>query len=52
MLDKIEINEEQLLSFNEINRIRILRAIVEGKIKYIGNYQKCRIKEVQKHANR
>lgn len=31
----LEINKKQLLSFNYINRIRILKGIAEGKIKYI-----------------
>lgn len=30
----LEINKEQLLSFDEVNRIRILKMIVQGKLKY------------------
>lgn len=33
----IEINVEQLLSFNKVNRARILQQIVLGNIKYIEN---------------
>lgn len=32
----LEINKEQLLSFDYINRIRILKGIAEGTIKYKG----------------
>lgn len=32
----LEINKEQLLSFDEINRIRILKYITLGLIKYKG----------------
>ena len=31
----LEVTEEQLLSFDEINRVRILKYIVLGLIKYI-----------------
>ena len=31
----LEINEKQFLSFNEVNRIRILKYIAMGLIKYI-----------------
>lgn len=30
----LEINKEQLLSFDNVNRIRILKMIVQGKLKY------------------
>ena len=33
----IEINKEQLLSFDETNKARILRYIAMGLIKYIQN---------------
>ena len=36
----LEINKKQLLSFNEINRARILRYIVLGLIKYKGEWNK------------
>lgn len=32
----IEINEEQLLSFKEVDRIKILKQIILGNIKYTG----------------
>ena len=32
----IEINEEQLLKLNEVERCKILKLIILGKIKYIG----------------
>ncbi len=32
----LEINEEQLLSFDNENRIKILKMIVLGLVKYIG----------------
>lgn len=32
----LEINKKQLLSFNEINRVRILKYIALGIIKYKG----------------
>ena len=32
----IQINEEQLLSFKEVDRIKILKQIILGNIKYIG----------------
>lgn len=32
----IEINEEQLLSFKETDRIEILKQIILGNIKYTG----------------
>lgn len=32
----VEINKEQLLSFDEINRLRILKYIALGLIKYKG----------------
>ena len=31
-----EINEEQLLSFKEVDRIEILKQIILGNIKYTG----------------
>lgn len=31
-----EINEEQLLKLNEVERCEILKLIILGKIKYIG----------------
>lgn len=30
----LEVNKEQLLSFNEVNRARILKMIAQGLIKY------------------
>ena len=33
----LEINKEQLLSFNEVNRVRILKMIAIGLIKYTGD---------------
>ena len=33
----LEINKKQLLSFDEINRTRILKYIALGLIKYIGD---------------
>ena len=32
----LEINEKQLLSFNDVNKIRILKYIVLGLIKFKG----------------
>lgn len=32
----LEINKKQLLSFDNLNRARILKMIVLGKIKFIG----------------
>lgn len=32
----IQINEEQLLSFKEVDRIKLLKQIILGNIKYIG----------------
>lgn len=34
----LEINKEQLLSFNEKERVKILRYIALGIIKYIGEW--------------
>lgn len=33
----LEINEKQLLSFDNVNRARILKMIVLGLVKYIGD---------------
>ena len=33
----LEINEKQLLSFDNVNRARILKMIVLGHVKYIGD---------------
>lgn len=32
----LEINKNQLLSFNNLNKVRILKMIALGKIKFIG----------------
>lgn len=32
-----EINQEQLLKLNEVERCKILKLIILGKIKYIGD---------------
>ena len=40
-MEKIkEINEEELLSYDDINRARILKEIALGNIKYIGKESK------------
>lgn len=36
----LEINKKQLLSFNNVNRARILKMIALGLIKYIGDDNK------------
>lgn len=36
----LEINKNQLLSFNEVNRVRILKYIALGLIKYKGEWNK------------
>lgn len=33
----LEISKEQLLSFDDINKARILKMIAQGLIKYIGD---------------
>jgi hypothetical protein len=30
----LEINKEQLLSFDNVNKVRILKMIIQGKLKY------------------
>ena len=37
----LEINKKQLLSFNEVNRARILKYIALGLIKLNGEWYKC-----------
>lgn len=32
----LEITKKQFLSFDEVNRVRILQEIAKGKIKFIG----------------
>ena len=48
----LEINKKQLLSFNDLNKVRILKEIAKGNMKFIDEKRNTKNKGVKNERNK